>query len=61
MVPQDGWLIMETPILKWMNWGYLHFRKFPYPPALSTLHYQPLLTTIDHHQLEPSFPIINHY
>ena len=41
MVPQDGWLIMETPILKWMNWGYLHFRKFPYPPALSTLHYQP--------------------
>ena len=29
-VPQNGWLIMENPINKWMIWGYHYFRKHPH-------------------------------
>ena len=29
VVPQNGWFIMET-LLKWVIWGYHHFRKPPY-------------------------------
>ena len=28
-VPQNGWFIWKT-LLKWMIWGYHHFRKPPY-------------------------------
>ena len=28
-VPQNAWVLMET-LLKWMIWGYHHFRKPPY-------------------------------
>jgi len=30
--PPNGWFIMENPktLLKWMIWGYHHFRKHPY-------------------------------
>ena len=27
---QNGWFIMENPKIKWMIWGYPHFRKPPY-------------------------------
>ncbi len=28
-VPQNGWFIMENPIIKWMIWGYTYFWKHP--------------------------------
>ena len=31
VVPQNGWFIMET-LLKWMIWGYHHFKETPYHP-----------------------------
>ena len=29
VVPQNGWFMRENPDLKWMIWGYSHFRKLP--------------------------------
>ena len=29
-VPQNRWVMMDNPNLKWMIWGYSYFRKPPY-------------------------------
>ena len=36
-VPQNGWFIMENPIMSiiWMIWGYHYFWKHPYRTASS--------------------------
>jgi hypothetical protein len=40
-VSQNGWFIKGTP-LKWMIYGYPHFRKTPYLPDLNTCKVVPL-------------------
>ena len=37
VVPRNGWFIMET-LLKWMIWGYPHFRKHTYQFECSSFH-----------------------
>ena len=38
-VPQNGWFIMEHPILKWMIWGYHYFRKHPNGSSINTTYF----------------------
>ena len=38
VVPQIGWFMMEKP-LRWMMWGYHHFRKPPYVPGTLNIHF----------------------
>jgi hypothetical protein len=47
MVPQDGWLIMETPI-KMDELGVPPFWKFPYPHVCCSN--TALSTIIDHYE-----------
>jgi hypothetical protein len=44
--PIAGWIAMKNPKVKWMIWGYPHFRKPPYLYNVSTWYYAVSMSTV---------------
>ena len=52
--PIAGWITMKNPKIKWMIWGYPHFRKLPYLYNVSTWYYAVSMSTVWQGQAEGS-------